>query len=148
MKFENTTEEDIWQVSAWQDVNIDPAHHGMDPNFWLTGRGYIAFKLVDDEGIAMYVRFNRVDDKTLRLFTQFAPESDVSKQRTAGAILQAIPVFIKEVVEDGIEAIVFESRSESLINFMSTSFGFEHLKDADYILRFQKHGAACATVQE
>jgi hypothetical protein len=47
-----------------------------------------------------------------------------------------------------IEAIIFESRSESLINFMSTSFGFEHLKDADYILRFQKHGAACATVQE
>jgi hypothetical protein len=148
MRFENTTEDDIWQISAWQDANIDPVHWGMNPNFWLTGQGYIAFKLVDADGAAMYVRFNRVDDSTLRLFTQFAPEAEVSKQRTVGAILQALPVFIKETAKDGIEAIIFESRSESLINFMSASFGFEHLKDADYILRFQKHGAACATVQE
>jgi hypothetical protein len=145
MRFENTTENDIWQISAWQDVNIDPAHHGMDPNFWLSGRGYVAFKLDDDEGTTMYVRFNKIDEKTLRLFTQFAPEPEVSKNRTAAAILQALPVFMKEVKLDGIEAIVFESRSESLIEFMSSSFGFEHLKDADYICRFEKHGAACAS---
>lgn len=131
-----TTREDIPQIEEW--IKADP-YHKDDPDWTpeslLTGNGELTFCLTDDSGPLCFVRLNAEDDR-LRLSTQFAPEEEVSKKRlVTGLLSEGIPMIIEFGKRRGFKGIVFESTSDSLINFMSRQ-GFVLDKDDDYVLIF------------
>lgn len=134
--------EDIPQIYAW--VSADPEHNQgvISPVWWLTGGNcFMAFRIDDAAGPTMYVRFEK-EDPYVRMYVQFAPSEEVSKLRTARAIKEAIPALIAVAEQEGARGFVFESRSQSLINFMDRSFGFKPRAGSefvdDYILVFEE----------
>ena len=137
MELAQTLQQDITQITRWAEQDIDPAHRDIDPYWWLTGNGILCYKIVDSQGVTMYVR-TEADNNMLRLHTQFGPESQVSKIRVIKSLLWALPKM--EVVGKQFEltGFVFRSQSELLINFMTLKFGFESLSGDDYCKRFDR----------
>lgn len=137
VNFTNALEVDKSQITEW--IAADPHHvNQYEADYWLTGNGGFLACCIDDEfGPVMYVRFDTEGQGMLRLRTQFAPVEQVSKERTAKAILEAIPGFIKGVQEPyGIKGIIFETENPALAQFMSKNFGFKPVGNNDYALVF------------
>lgn len=136
MKISPTTESDIPQIREWIDADPDHYLDNSDAEWLLTGRGELAFCVTDEEGPLFFVRLD-AEGEMLRLATQFAPESEVSKRRLVPALLSTgIPAIIKFAKIRKYKGIVFESTSESLINFMSKQ-GFKPSGGDDYALTFE-----------
>lgn len=137
MELVASTEQDIEQIKQWAEQDIDPTHRSVSPVWWITGNGILCYKIVDSQGVTMYVR-TEADNNMLRLHTQFGPESQVSKIRVIKSLLWALPKM--EVVGKQFEltGFVFRSQSGSLIDFMTLKFGFESLSGDDYCKRFDR----------
>jgi hypothetical protein len=136
MKFETSTEQDIEQLTRW--IENDPYHKDcLDPRWWLTGNGsLLSFRFDDSEGAVCYVRLDS-DGHFCGLHTQFAPEQEVSKSRLVRSMLEAIPVIAEYAKQHGLEGIMFESTSITLIEFMKKIFGFQPAGGNDFVLRFE-----------
>ena len=135
MKFTESTENDIEQLSSW--IKNDSYHKDcLNPYWWLTGNGLLSYCLQDNKGPAMYVRLDK-ENELLRLHTQFAPESEVSKLRVVKSILWAFPKMEFIALKNGLKGIIFKSSSSLLINFMKTKFGFVATSDDDYQMLFE-----------
>ena len=142
VKFVTTDLIDLPQIERW--ITLDPTHaNQFEPSYWLTGNGaLIAFCLQDDEGPTMYVRFDK-EDNLLRLRTQFAPPDEVSKERTAKTILDAVPRF-SVIAKEAYKAkgIIFETKSRSLASFMNRALKFVKVDNGDnddYVLKFEEN---------
>ena len=136
MKLSPTTEKDIPTITDW--IAADPDHRDdqTDPEWYLTGYGALAFHVADDNGPLFFVRLD-IEGNMLRLVTQFAPESEVSKNRLVTALLSTgIPAIIKFAKRKEYRGIVFESTTESLIKFMDKQ-GFKPVGADDYALTFE-----------
>ena len=137
VNFNNAIEDDKPQIAEW--IAADPHHANQyEADYWLTGNDcFLACCLDDESGPVMYIRFDREDGDILRLRTQFAPEDQVSKERTGKAILEAIPGFIAGVQKEyGIKGIIFETENPALAGFMRKHFGFKSAGEKDYLLMF------------
>ena len=137
VNFTDAQEADKPQIAEW--IALDPSHANQyEADYWLTGNGgFLACCIDDESGPVMYVRFDKEEEGMLRLRTQFAPVEQVSKERTAKAILEAIPGFIKGVQKPyGIKGIVFETENPQLAQFMGKNFGFKPVGNNDYALVF------------
>jgi hypothetical protein len=139
--FSSSVVDDVQQIEDW--TAADPYHQNQkDPFWWLTGNDCLIAGCVEDEsGPVLYFRFDE-DEGFARLHTQFAPEDQVSKKRVAVAIFEAIPVISLVLKSDGLEGIVYESTSPSLIQFMS-GMGFKPRPGGkevldDYVLVFEE----------
>lgn len=134
MRFEPTTIEDISKLSEW--IQNDPYHKDhLDPFWWLTGQGFLSYKVVDDEGTTLFMRTDA--ESRLRLHTQFAPESEVSKKRTVASLLWGLPAMISLARQNGLPGLVFESTSPSLIEFMERQ-GFHSIGNNDHELLLER----------
>jgi hypothetical protein len=135
MKFLESTENDIEQLSEW--IQNDPYHRDcLDPHWWLTGQGFLSFCVQDSKGPTMYVRLDK-DGELLRLHIQFAPESEVSKLRVIKSILWGLPKIELMARAYNLKGFIFKSNSLSLINFMKNKFGFISVNSDDYQMLFE-----------
>jgi hypothetical protein len=135
MKFLESTENDIEQLSEW--IQNDPYHRDcLDPHWWLTGQGFLSFCVQDSKGPTMYVRLDK-DGELLRLHIQFAPESEVSKLRVIKSILWGLPKIELMARAHNLKGFIFKSNSLSLINFMKNKFGFISINSDDYQMLFE-----------
>ena len=137
MKLSPTTQDDLEQIQEW--IDADP-YHKDDPTWkaegLLTGRGVLAFCLSDEISPLCFVRLD-AEGGMLRLATQFGPEPEVSKSRLVkGLLATGIPAIIEFGKAKGYKGIVFESTSESLINFMKMQGFFKAAGEHDYALTF------------
>ena len=123
IKLASTLETDIPQIIEWMAAD-EYLQNGGDPAWWLTGTScLLAFCGQDDEGPIFYVKL--VDEGGFaRMYTVFGPESEVSMRRIAKGILTIVPNLGEAMKELGCKGIMFETKSESLVNFMK-QFGFE-----------------------
>jgi hypothetical protein len=136
MKFTDSTEQDIQQLSEW--IQQDPYHRDcLNPRWWLTGQGLQSFCLQDSIGPTMYIRLD--DEKPLlRIHIQFGPESEVSKSRVVKSIVKALPVVQQFATQNKFDGFIFKSISEPLINFLKIKFGFTPTgTDNDYWMPFE-----------
>ena len=125
MKLTPSTSEDAIQIQQWTDA--DPWHKGQhDPDWWLTGNGYLSFCLRDDDGPVLYARIDD-DGDYMRMSVPFAPEAVVSKKRLIHSIVTVFPKVIEGFKTQGKKGVTFDSESPRLIRFMG-QFGF---KDVD-----------------
>ena len=135
VKFVPTKGEDRPLIVSW--IDADPWHSYKDAaDWWITG-GYLQFKLVDEQGVTMFVRFD-VEGTEVRLHTQFAPKAEVDEKRVAMAISQAIPEFIPVAKGNGVTGIITESSSPKLVQFLCGRLGFQPLAGNDYKLTFSE----------
>lgn len=140
MKFTESTESDIEQLSEW--IKADPYHKDcLNPYWWLTGNGgLLSYCLQDNRGPTMYVRLDKEND-LLRLHTQFSPESEVSKLRVVKSLLWALPKMEVIAHENNLKGFIYKSVSPSLIDFMKKKFGFVSAdSDNDYQMMFEQGG--------
>jgi hypothetical protein len=130
-----SSEEDISNIQRWTDA--DPFHRGQDsPEWWLTGTGFLSFRLDDEQGPLVYVKIME-EGSSYRIHCQFAPVEEVSKRRLAVGMLKAFPVVMDYLSKQGAEAAVFNTISDSLrLSFMSQ--GFVPEDNCDYVLRFKE----------
>jgi hypothetical protein len=139
MLIKPTSIEDMEQIRAWAEADIDEAHRCIDPSFWLTAatKSYLAGAIDDSEGRVLYFRFDREQESLLRMHTQFGPENQVSRSRVAQAISTVLPNYLQMVQADGINGIIFETRFPELAAFMAR-LGFRKAEgeNDDYVLRF------------
>jgi hypothetical protein len=131
-----TIHEDLPQIEEW--IKADPWHKEDSRHtaeFLLTGGGLLAFCLLDEKGPLCFVRLDAEEDM-VRLSTQFGPEQEVSKKRlVVGMLSEGIPAIKNFARNKGYKGIVFESTSETLINFMNQQ-GFFKVEGDDYALTF------------
>lgn len=138
MKFTESTENDIGQLSEW--IKSDPYHKdSLDPLWWLTGNGLLSYCLQDSKGPTMYVRLDR-DNDLLRLHCQFSPESEVSKLRAIKSIIWAIPKMEELAKREQLKGLVFKSINPLLIDFMFRKFSFVSMGNDDFVLHFEQEG--------
>ena len=135
MKFLPSTENDIEQLSEW--IANDPYHKDcLNPLWWLTGNGFLAYCLQDDKGPTMYVRIDKEDD-LMRLHCQFAPETEVNKKRVMKSLTWALPQMRQLAKENGMKGFIYKSTSSLLIGYMERKFGFQAVGNDDHKLLFE-----------
>jgi hypothetical protein len=141
MQVKPTFIEDVEQIRAWSEIDIDESHRKTNPEFWLTAApgSYFAGAIEDADGIVLYFRFEK-EGELLRMHTQFAPENLVSRRRVAEAISAVLPNYSRMVQADGITGIVFETKFPELAAFMS-KIGFQKAGGDDFILNFAAQAA-------
>lgn len=134
VKLTSSTIEDLERIQSWADK--DSYHHGQnEPSWWLTGTGFLSFRLDDDSGPLVYVKVVK-EDSRYRIHCQFAPQEEVSKSRLARGLVQSVPVVMKYLSEQGGSAAVFNTISDSLGIFLMSQ-GFVPEDNCEYVLRFQ-----------
>ena len=132
VRLDSSIIQDITKLSEW--IQHDPYHKDcLDPLWWLTGQGFLSYKIQDDEGITMYVRTDKEDD-LLRLHVQFAPGNEVSKKRVVESMLQAIPKMELLAKHEGLKGLIYKSTNPSLIKFLERK-GFQTVGNDDHLLR-------------
>lgn len=126
--------EDRVQIESWMAADIDPAHHGLGYEFWLTGSNcFLACKICDKDGDAAYARIEH-EGEGFRLHIQFAPESVVSKRRVVVTGIEFVRKLVELAKQNGKKFIVTESVVPRLVNFM-LRIGFKHAdQNNDYVL--------------
>lgn len=131
MKLLPSTPDDIEQLTEW--IKHDPYHEDMlNPVWWITGNGLLAYVIQDQKGPTMYVRVDKDQDK-LRIHTQFAPETEVSKIRVIKSINFALPRMEEFAKQNNLTSLIYKSVSDSLISFMQIKFRFVPTGDNDYV---------------
>lgn len=140
MKLAHTTELDVEHLARW--IAQDPYHQDcLNPYWWMTGLGVLAFCLRDKEGPLAYVRLDEKNaDGLIRLHTQFGPREEVSKSRLVAGMLQCIPIVQQFCIEQSGKGIIFQSVSPSLIGFMKKKFNFEDFNQDDFVWRIEQVG--------
>ncbi len=122
MKLSPSTLDDIEQLTEW--IKEDPYHNSiLNPTWWITGNGILAYCIQDGKGPTMYVRTDKEGD-LLRVHTQFAPETEVSKIRVIKSILFAMPKMIAFAKDSHLKGLIYRSTSPTLIQFMQRQFSF------------------------
>lgn len=136
IKFVPTKFEDSDLLRSW--IESDPWHSFKDEvTWWITG-AYLTFKLVDEEGIVLFVRLDRDKGTLLRLHTQFAPIMEVSEARVAMAIIKGISSFIPHAITNGVTGIITESVSTKLVAFLQKHLNFKPVEGNDFLLTFDE----------
>jgi hypothetical protein len=130
MRLEPSTKNDLSQLSAW--IAADDWHRGIEPEFWLTGADcLLAAKVLDKDGVVAYLRVDEENDD-YRIHGQFGPEYDVSKTRTAKAILKVIDLTKQLAVSNSKKSLIIQTTNAPLIAFLSR-LQFKPCEDEDYI---------------
>jgi hypothetical protein len=134
----STLQSDLPQIADW--VRQDPFH--CDDEAWknvegmLTGSGLLSFCLRDSIGPVIFMRFDK-EGELMRIAAQFGPEEEVSRRRTAVALIKVgLPLMKLCAKKNGLKGLVFESTSETLIAFMIKQ-GFKAIGNSDYALAFE-----------
>lgn len=135
IKFIPSVVGDLDQLREWSAA--DSWHREQkQPEWWLTGTGYIAFCAQDEFGPVVYVKVEKEED-WYRLHCQFGPREEVSRERLLEAMNTGLPVLFKLLKQNGGAGVVFESQSRSLIAFMSAQGFRPREKAGDYELKFE-----------
>lgn len=131
IKLTPSTKDDIEQLTEW--IEHDPYHKDcLNPEWWLTGNGMLSFVVQDDKGPTMYVR-TEIDRVALRVHIQFAPESEVSRQRVITSLVEGFPLVAKFGKDSGCVRMVYKSTSPGLIAFLQKQLSFVPAGDDDYV---------------
>jgi hypothetical protein len=131
MKLEPSTRDDLPQLSAW--MNADPWHIN-EPEFWLTGADcFFVAKVTDSMGPVAYLRVDENDD-SYRLHGQFCETGEVSRTRTAKAIVSVIKLMKSLAVSNSKKYLITQSINAPLIAFLSR-LEFQPCENDDYKLR-------------
>lgn len=120
IQFRPTVEGDTALVAEW--IEADPDHAGrVAPEFFTKPSDLsTVYVIEDDKGPVIFVR-QEVEGMNARLHTEFLPGG---KLRIARALKQAFPAVSADAKSRGFKAVLFESKSISLIAFMIKQFGF------------------------
>lgn len=130
MKFNITTFADTLQIADW--TLSDPYHReNLLPSWWLTGEGYLAYRLDDEWSTLCYVRLDE-EPEYFRLNVQFAPHHLVSTSRIIKGMLFAIPQMAELARIAGKIGLITHSVSLNLIRFLQSQ-GFESVGNDDYM---------------
>lgn len=133
IRFVPSTVDDIPQIQQWTDADV--YHNGQhSPGWWITGNGFIAFRLEDNKGPVFYVRID--DGEYARLNVQFPPIDVVPKMRLARAMIQTLPRLIEITKSHGCKGLIFDSVSPALISFMEKLGFLKIAQDDSYLLLF------------
>lgn len=135
MKFTSSTDQDVEQLSEW--IQHDPYHKDcLNPQWWLTGNGFLSFCIQDDKGPTMYARLDK-EDGLMRLHCQFGPESEVSKKRVIQSFLWGLPKLEELAKKNEMTGFIYKSVSPLLIQYMERQFGFQSVGNDDHKLLFE-----------
>ena len=117
MRLEPSTKYDLPQLNSW--IGADDWHRGKDPEFWLTGAECLfAARVMDNKGAVAYLRVDEENDD-YRIHGQFAPEQEVSKMRTAKAIVDVINTMKQLAISNSRKYLIIQSTNAPLIAFLS-----------------------------
>ena len=126
LQYRHPTADDIPKIDEW--VKQDPDHIGKcDGSFFVLkpdDKGMQCIEVRDEQGVVFYLKFTNA----LIVDTQFAPESEVSKERVRDALKEAFGFFAASSKKLGYHGMLFESVSPTLILFFKR-FGFKRLLD-------------------
>lgn len=111
--FRPTVPEDLLTIERW--IEADPAHKGMDGNFWIaTSRGISCYAIGDEAGPLMFVRQEAMAT-TCILHVQFA---NCGRKKIFNALRESYPLVREDAKQRGFTSIRFESSSPALIRTM------------------------------
>ncbi len=117
MRLETSTEIDLPQIKDWWLADEDHKHKPLPDDFFLTGFGLLTFRLDDSTGPTMYVRCEQdAQERIVRMHIQFNPEA--LGARVAKSIYKTLPVVIQHFKDQGFVAMVFDSVTPALTNFL------------------------------
>lgn len=116
MKFFPTKHEDEKIIQGW--INNDPDHIGKTSSDFFTQRERAECSMLwDAEGPLMAIKL----EKALRVHIQFDCEG---RLRTAKGLIEGFNFLVDKARECGYNQVIFESKSQNLINFCKKRFGF------------------------
>lgn len=134
IKLSTSGPEDLPRIRSW--VLADPWHnHQNNDEWWLTGNGFLSFRIDDEKGPAFYARINR-EIPWFILNCQFAPRTEVSPRRVVLAIRDSLGLVIP-VLKPKAKGLRFDSDNPSLIKFLE-AFGFTASGTGDYVYEFEE----------
>ena len=131
LTYRHPTVEDIPRIDEW--VKQDKDHVAKcDGSFFVlkpdaegkVPKGIQCIEVKDEEGTVFFLKFTNA----LVVDTQFAPESEVSRERVRAALKHAFADFSVSTKKLGYHAMLFESASAHLVRLFRT-FGFSRLFD-------------------
>lgn len=116
MNIRQLNENDKFLLEKW--IALDNDHAGKtNVDFWLPQKHTASFATEDDMGAVFYVR----GETCMRLHIQFPPETE--KRRIIKVLLKFIPWIEEQARQKGYKQIIWESTSDSLIEF-TKHFGY------------------------
>lgn len=139
IKLTETTSQDVEQIREW--VAADPWHCNdllcQHPELMITGYGLLCFCVQDDEGPLFYVKLTE-DGELIRCAVQFAPESEVSRKRTAQGLAEVgIPAMKMYAEQTGYKGLIFESENSELTAF-TKKLGFDAVGGNQFVMAFER----------
>lgn len=130
VNFQSSVESDLAQVREWQSRDESKAL-GLSPRYWLTGADGCIFacRVDDSDGPVLYLRAEQ-EGEAARFHTLFGTQPEVSQKRIALTLLEGFPRFAEAMRAYG-NALVMETKAESLAKFMQDKFGFARVEGTD-----------------
>ena len=127
LKYRHPTVDDLPKINKW--ITEDSDHRSKcDGSYFVLmldkdgnlPKGMQCIEVLDEQGTVFFLKFTNA----LIVDTQFAPESEVSKDRVRIALKEAFGFFSISSKNLGYHAMLFESVSKSLIWFFQ-KLGFK-----------------------
>lgn len=129
--FRKTDKSDMPRLSKWIAEDSCPQHQGVEPTWWMTDEerekkalAPRCFAVENAAGPIFYIKLEHV----MRCYIQFAPDMERDKEVTKLALAEAFKQVAAGGRALGYDEMIFESKSESLVNFF-TAFHFKEVKD-------------------
>jgi len=130
--FREPNEFDLPQIARWIAKDSCPQHNDVDPRFWIPEVDDAGERKVGTKTIAVTcdgepVFFIKLEN-IMRCYIQFAPEDERDKSATSIGLKKAFLTIAAGAKSLGYREMIYESKSESLIDFFS-KFKFEEVKN-------------------
>lgn len=127
IEFRDTNEVDLPLLSRWIKEDSCPQHNDVDPTFWLpetddtTVKSKCLTVMCDGEPV-FYIKLENV----MRAYIQFAPDAERDKLATSLGLKKAFMTVAAGAKSIGYREMIFESKSQSLIDLFKR-FGFNEV---------------------
>lgn len=127
--FRDTNEADLPLLSRWISEDACPQHNNVAPDFWLpeTDDTDVKSKCITvmcDGAPVFFIKLENV----MRAYIQFAPDAERDKLATSLGLKKAFLTVAGGAKKIGYREMIFESKSESLVDLFRR-FGFEEVEN-------------------
>jgi hypothetical protein len=125
IRFREPNELDLPLISRWIDQDLCPQHNDVKPEWWMDNtEGTKCFVVENENGVVFYLKLETMT----RCYIQFPPDAERDKAATAIALKKAFLEISGGLKNIGHREMIFDSKSEGLINLFA-KFGFKETKD-------------------
>lgn len=115
--FRDPSEVDRDQLSRWITQDCCPQHNDVAPEFWMpeAKEGTKCMAVEEDGKVLFYLKLENV----MRCYIQFPPDAERDKFATSLALKKAFFTVAAGAKNLGYREIIFESKSDGLVNLFT-----------------------------